>query len=339
MSIRVPYEEMKQVIFQAMRNAGLPEDKAEILAEIHTQSSRDGVESHGLNRIPSFLGYVRKGYINVNGSPSLVKAYGAVEHLDGNMGPGVTNALYAADRAAALAREHGIGLVTIRNTNHWMRGGTYAYRMAEQGLVGICWINTESCMPMWGSDVQSVGNNPFCIGVPREKGPIVLDMAMSQYAYGKLGVYELAGKETEYPCGYDEAGNVTCDPGAVIRSRRIMPTGYWKGSSMAIVLDLAAVMMAGGRSGIDMDAEHLGSCIGSSQIFIAYEPAMFGDADALARKVEARIEAVHKAHPITEGRTVQCPGEGTMCRRADSMAHGIRADETVWEEMRRLAGV
>ena len=80
--------------------------------------------------------------------------------------------------------------------------------------MGMSWINTESCMPLWGSDEPSVGNNPFCMAIPREDGPIVLDMAMSQYAYGKLGVYRLAGKQLPYPGGFDKDGNLTSDPGS-----------------------------------------------------------------------------------------------------------------------------
>ncbi len=99
----------------------------------------------------------------------------------------------------ALAKEHGIGCVALKNTTHWMRGGSYAWQAAQAGFIGISWTNTESCMPMWGSKVPGVGNNPFCIAIPRKSGPIVLDMAMSQYAYGKLGVYRLAGKQPAFP--------------------------------------------------------------------------------------------------------------------------------------------
>ena len=73
----------------------------------------------------------------------------------------------------------------------------------------MSWINAESCMPLWGSDKRSVGNNPFCMAIPREDGPLILDMAMSLYAYGKLGVYRLAGKQLPYPGGFDKDGNLT----------------------------------------------------------------------------------------------------------------------------------
>jgi len=81
------------------------------------------------------------------------------------MGIGITNALFASNRAMELAKEHGIGCVALRNTTHWMRGGTYAWKMAEAGFVGISWINGESCMPLWGSDETGVGNNPFCMAI------------------------------------------------------------------------------------------------------------------------------------------------------------------------------
>ena len=121
---------------------------------------------------------------------------------------------------------------------------------------------------------HAVANGLPVVAVPRDEGPIVLDMAMSQYAYGKLGVYRLAGKQLPFPGGYDRDGNLTSDPGAIEDSMRILPMGYWKGSGMAIVLDLAAAILSDGRSGSDMDAEGRGSCTGCSQIFIAMDPGI-----------------------------------------------------------------
>ena len=195
MSRNVPFAEVKETIKKALINAGLSEEQAETCAEIHAESSADGVESHGLNRVPRFVEYVQKGWVDPGAKPELIRQRGGVEIYDGHLGIGITNALFAEERAVALAREHGIGMCALRNTTHWMRGGTYAWKMAEAGFVGISWINTESCMPLWGSDEKSFGNNPFCMAVPRDEGPIVLDMAMSQYAYGKLGVYRLVGKQ------------------------------------------------------------------------------------------------------------------------------------------------
>ena len=184
---------------------------------------------------------------------------------------------------------------------------------------------------------MSVGNNPLCIGIPRDGSPVVLDMAMSQYAYGKLGVYELAGKQTEYPCGFDEEGKMTYDPGAVLKTKRIMPTGYWKGSGLALALDLAGTMMSCGKCTHEISEPRDGSCGGCSQIFITYDPNLFGDYDEVLKKTEARVAAVNAAHPSDPSRPVQWPGEGTAKRRAKSKERGVTANEKVWEEVCRLA--
>ena len=337
MSIKIPYDQVKETVKKAFLNLGLSEEQAEVCATIHTKSSADGVESHGLNRIPRFVEYVQKGWVDLNGKPELVGAKGAVENYDGHLGIGITNAIFCADRAAELAKEHGIGCVALKNTTHWMRGGTYAWRMAEAGFVGMSWINTESCMPLWGSDEPSVGNNPFCIAIPREEGPVVVDMAMSQYAYGKLGVYRLAGKELPYPGGFDKDGNLTSDPGAIEDSKRILPTGYWKGSSMALALDMAAALMANGKCGTDLDNEGQGSCTGCCQIFIAYDPYLFGGKEEAQAMLERRVDAVHAAHPEKEGRTVRFPGESTVLRREESMKNGVNVDEQIWAQVEALA--
>ena len=123
MSIRVPYETVKSTVTQAFLNLGLSQEKAEKCAEIHTESSLEGIESHGLNRVPRFAEYVQKGWVDINAEPELVGAKGAVENYDGHLGIGTLNATFCMDRAVALAKEHGIGCVALKNTTHWMGGG------------------------------------------------------------------------------------------------------------------------------------------------------------------------------------------------------------------------
>ena len=333
MSLKIPYLTLKEKIKQALLNAGLTDEQAEICAEVHTQSSADGIESHGLNRVPRLIEYINKGWINLHGKPTLTGAKGAVENYDGNLGLGIINAIFCTDRVMELARIHGIGCVALKNTTHWMRGGTYAWRMAESGFAGICWTNTESCMPLWGSDEEGVGNNPFCIAIPREDGPVVLDMAMSQFSYGKIGVYRLKGEQLPYPGGFDVNGNLTTDPGTIEKTRRILPAGYWKGSGMAIALDLAAALMANGNSGSDMDERNQGSCTGCCQIFIAYDPYLFGIKAEIQKMLNRRIEAVHSSHPEHKNGKISYPGERTLAARKKSNLEGIEVNEKIWNQV------
>lgn len=338
MSIRVPFDTVKETVTKAFLNLGLTQEQAEDCAAIHAGSSLDGIESHGLNRVPRFAEYVQKGWVDIKAKPELVKAKGAVENYDGHLGIGVLNASFCAGRAVELAKEHGIGCVALKNTTHWMRGGTYAWQTARAGFIGISWTNTESCMPMWGSKEPGVGNNPFCIAIPRKDGPIVLDMAMSQYAYGKLGMYRLAGKQLPYPGGFDKDGNLTSDPCAIEDSQRILPTGYWKGTGMAIALDLAAAAMANGKTGAQLDREGQGSCTGCCQIFIAYDPYLFGEEEEIQEKLNDRVAAADATKPEREGVQVTCPGERTAATREKNLAEGVIVDELIWQQILDLAG-
>ena len=109
--VRVPYDKLKQDVKQIFLNLGLTEEKAEICTAVHIQSSADGVESHGLNRIPRFVEYVQKGWVNIKGEPQLAGAKGAVENYDGQLGIGITNALFCADRAVELAKNMGLAVL------------------------------------------------------------------------------------------------------------------------------------------------------------------------------------------------------------------------------------
>jgi 3-dehydro-L-gulonate 2-dehydrogenase len=331
--MRIPFEQVKAEIKRAMLNVGLTGEQAEICTQVHAESSRDGVYSHGLNRVPRFIDYVRRGWVDIKASPTLIKSCGCLENYNGNLGIGIINAKFAMNRATELAKEHGMGVIALKNTTHWMRGGTYAWEAANNGYMAICWTNTESCMPAWGAKNPCLGNNPFCIGIPRKGGNIVLDMAMSQYSYGKLQVTRLKGEQLPYPGGYDEDGNLTSDPGAVEQSRRILPAGYWKGSGLAIVLDLAAAILSNGSPTSEIDKIDKGSCGGCSQIFIVFNPHLFGTEAEIDRIIEETVIHVNSAQPVKEGGEVTFPGQRTVNTREENIEKGILADEAVWNEV------
>ena len=118
---------------------------------------------------------------------------------------------------------------------------------------------------------------------------------------------------------------------------RILPTGYWKGSSLAIALDLAAAAISNGLCGSDMDANNNGSCTGCSQIFIAIDPYMFGDKNEIQNMLNRRVKIADNAHPIDSSHPVKCPGESTVERRRKSMKDGVQVDDSIWEQVCALA--
>ncbi|MBK5240360.1 3-dehydro-L-gulonate 2-dehydrogenase [Clostridium sp.] len=334
--MRIPFEQMYAEIKRVMIKAGLTEEQAQICAKVHTESSRDGVYSHGLNRVSKFIDYVNKGWVDIKATPTLVKSCGCMENYDGNMGIGILNAKFAMNRAIELAKENNIGIVTLRNTTHWMRGGTYAWDAANDGFLSICWTNTESCMPAWGSKVPCVGNNPLCIGIPRKAGNIVLDMAMAQYSYGKLQITSLKGEQLPYVGGFDSAGNLTTDPDSIEESMRVLPIGYWKGSGLAILLDMVGAILSNGMPTSELDNVGKGGCGGCSQIFITINPHTFVTEEEINNILESTINHLSTAEPIEDDGKVYYPGQRTVKTREDSLENGIVADETVWNEICNL---
>lgn len=334
---RIAFADLKQTILQTFLNAGMSPQDAETCAQIHTESTADGVTSHGINRVPRFVDFIRKGYVALGAKPQPVKQFGALEVWDGQRAPGVLNALFATERAMHVAAEQGIALIGLRNTNHWMRGGSYGWHAANRGFVLIAWTNTESCMPAWGGKDPRLGNNPFIMAAPRQGAPVVLDMAMSQYSYGKLQVTRLKGERLPYPGGFDAEGHLTDDPGPIEQSQRILPMGMWKGSGFAILLDLLAAILSEGLPTNGIDALHSGSCVGCSQVFIAVDPRKLGGAAAAQTVADSIVDYVHASTPDENGRSADYPGEGAIRRRESSMREGMDVDDTVWTEVQALA--
>ncbi len=335
---RIAFDEMRDTIARAFTNAGMSEDKALEAARVHAESSRDGVYSHGLNRVPRFVEYLEKGWVDADAEPALVRAMGPMEVYDGQRGPGILNALAATDRALDLAATHGLAVVALRNTTHWMRGGAYGWRAAERGKILLAWTNTESCMPAWGARDTRLGNNPLVMAVPCGEGPVVLDMAMSQYSYGKLQTTRLKGEDLPYPGGFDDDGTLTTDPAAIEASRRILPAGFWKGSGLAIMLDMLAAILSEGSATHDIDRIDQGSCTGCSQVFIAFDPDRLGTSEHLDRVVTGLVEYVNASSPADPDRPVTYPGQNTKATRKDHHENGILVDDDIWGEVVALAG-
>jgi 3-dehydro-L-gulonate 2-dehydrogenase len=335
--MRVPYDELKNEIQRVFMAAGLPGEKAEICARIHADSSRDGIYSHGADRVVRFVEYLKKGWVHAGAEPSPEKAVGALEVYNGNLGPGILNALFCTGRGMALAERFGIALVGIHNTTHWMRGGTYGLHAARRGFVAIAWTNTESCMPPWGGMECRLGNNPFVMAAPVEGGePLLLDMAMTQYSYGKLQTIRLAGKQLPFPGGFDEKGELTRDPGSIEATMRALPIGFWKGSAFSFMLDVLGAVLSDGIAAADIDQVGKGSCGGASQVFIIIKPdhcTEAGKAAGIIRKAQEYI----KTSALAEGTgDIHWPGEGTLRSRRENTDQGVFVADSVWAAIRAL---
>nr|MDQ6901973.1 Ldh family oxidoreductase [Bacteroidota bacterium] len=140
--ILIPAKDMQETFTNILLKHNFTTERAVQCAKVFTETSVDGIYTHGVNRFPRFVQYIKEGYVNVNAVPTRENKFGGMEQWNGNLGPGILNALHVTDTVISLASEFGIGCVAIKNTNHWMRGGTYGWRAAKAGYVFIGWTNT-----------------------------------------------------------------------------------------------------------------------------------------------------------------------------------------------------
>ena len=329
--MRVKAEDMKTLFRSILVNCGMVRSKAEICARIFTENSLDGVYTHGVNRFPRFVRYIKKGYVDVDAEAEKVSSAGSLEQWNGHLGPGILNALTATKRAMTMASESGMGCVALANTNHWMRGGTYGWKAAKAGFVFIGWTNALKSMPAWGAVDVRLGNNPLVLAVPYKDEAIVLDMALSQYSVGRLEAAAPKGDKLPLPGGYNTGGELSVDPQDILDSGRTLPIGYWKGAGMALLFDLIAAILSGGDTTVQISQRP--AEIALSQVFIAFDPRQLSTSGSVGNTVSQVIDDLHQSVPATKKDEILFPGESVLRRREENSRLGIPVNERVWEEI------
>jgi 3-dehydro-L-gulonate 2-dehydrogenase len=328
--LRIPFPEVAATLAGILVRIGFEPNRAEHCARLFAETTRDGVYSHGIERFPRFLDTIRIGSVDIHATPERVQQFSALERWDGRRGPGNLNAWTAMARAIELSGDHGIGCVALANTNHWMRGGSYGWQAADAGVIGLCWTNTLANLPPWGSSVAALGNNPLIIAVPRPAGHVVLDMAMSQFSYGALATYQQKGELLPVDGGFDAEGHLTRDPAAIEASQRPLPIGYWKGSGLAMMLDMVAALLSGGLATHQIPIDPVKET-GLSQVFLALSLAKLQPAEESARAADAIVESL-----LASGASVRYPGRQVLKTRAENLALGLPVREELWNDLRRL---
>ncbi len=329
---RITVDELYQEFKRVLAKAGFSEARSAACARIFADNTRDGVFSHGINRFPVFVDYICRGIVDVHAEPSLVHAAGAFERWDGNRGPGPLNAQFCMGRAIEVARTNAVGVVALRNTNHWMRAGAYGLQAADADCIGICWTNTTALIPPWGGVEPKLGNNPLVICVPNQPDHVLLDMSISQFSFGRLAIAQQSGERLPVPGGFDESGELTDIAADIIRSRRPLPIGYWKGSGLAMLLDCVVSVLAAGEATSQISQRQDETNV--SQVFIAIDLSQTGgDETGTVRQI---IDYLHSAQTLDSGDKVTFPGERTAERRRKHLAEGISVDSKLWQKIREM---
>ena len=187
-------------------------------------------------------------------------------------------------------------------------------------------------MPAWGATDNRLGNNPFVLAVPYKDEAVVLDMATSQYSYGKMELAKMKGEKLGVSGGYDASGALTNDPATILQTRRPLPVGYWKGAGLTLLLDILATILSGGLSTADINAKGIEY---ASQVFIVIDISKLGNHTAIPQLVNNIIIDYLGSLPENNSKII-FPGQQVLATRKQNMAQGIPVFTSVWDEIQLL---
>jgi LDH2 family malate/lactate/ureidoglycolate dehydrogenase len=228
-----------------LKCVGVTENDAKTIADSLVLANLRGVDSHGVARLPAYVERVAKGLIDPLGPIEVVREYGATALIDAHNNFGQIAAMRATNLAAEKARRFGVASVGVRNSNHFGMAAYYALKLTGQKLIGVILSNGPPAIAPWGGKKPMVGTNPMCIGFPADKNDaIVLDMATSTVARGKIRLAALKGERIPESWAFDDEGNLTSDPTAALRGS-LAPIGGPKGYGLALSLDIIGGLVMG----------------------------------------------------------------------------------------------
>ncbi len=332
--MRVTFETLNAEFYRVLIDRRVPDDQATQCARLFSEATRAGIQSHGINRFPRFIEQLEAGDIIPDAQAELINSLGVIEQWDAKQSIGNVTAERMMNQALDIATKSGLGVVAVKNANHWMRGGAYGYQAAEQGFIGICFTNTVAVMPPWGGKDSRIGTNPLIIAIPGN--PITMvDMSMSMFSYGQLEMHRLAERPLAVDGGFDDNGNPTKDPATLEKNRRILPMGYWKGSGLSIVLDMLATLLSGGLSVAEITEEQSDeTCV--SQVFMAIDVDQLISRGERDEKLQRITDFVTAAQQDESGAAIRLPGQNYAKTIEHSMTLGIEVDSSVWQRLTSL---
>ena len=340
------YEQLNQLCNDAFQKFGFNADEAKTITDVLLLSDVYGIESHGMQRMYRYYKSIQKGMIDINAKGDVVFETPVSAVIDGHDGMGQVIGRKAMEMAIEKAKTTGIGMVVVRNSNHYGIAGYYAKLACEQGLIGLSCTNTNPIMvPTYGRTAM-LGTNPIAVAMPAEPYPFFFDASTTVVTRGKLEVYNKAGKELHDGWALNKDGHPSNDAADVLgniaahKGGGIMPlggstedTGSHKGYGWAMVCELFSSILSMGTTS---DQTGKGGKGGICHGFMAINPGIFGDAEGIKAHLSAYLEALRNA-PKADGQTrIYTHGEKEVEAQARLMAEGIPVNDNTMVEVLEL---
>ena len=333
----VDWQALKAYCSKLMQTQGVPEDEAEIVADHLVEAELYGVSSHGVSRTSIYLKRLKEGVVNPKWSYQVEQEHAATVQWNACNSMGMVTGVKAMERCIEKARESGCCFITVSHSNHFGMAGYYARMAAQQGMIGVCGTNAPPNIAPWGSYKAYVGTNPLAIAAPRHGEPVLLDMAPSVVAMGKVILAAKLGKSIPEGWAITADGYPTTDPNLGMKGT-VLPIGGPKGYGLSLFMDILCGLLSGAEFG-----PYLGNMWNDfvnpqnvGHIFFAADITKFTDLETFKDRLE-KMAADIKALPKNPGvDQIFLPGEVELGRKKTAVEQGIQLSDVVYDELVEL---
>ncbi|HEX3862007.1 MAG TPA: Ldh family oxidoreductase [Stellaceae bacterium] len=337
---RVPAAVLTRFIADAYRAVGIAAAEADRAAALMAASDISGADGHGVFRLPQYIKRIKAGGMNTTPDIRVIRQARATAVVDGDNGLGSLVVSRAVEEAIALARDNGVGWVGVRRGNHAGAAAVYASMPLAHDMIGLYFaVGNANHLPPWGGIDMLLSTNPVAIAVPAlEEPPLVLDMATTVAAYGKVKVAAQQGKTMPEGWMIDRQGAPLTDPN---RSDDgfLLPIGGYKGAALALMFGLLAGTLNGAANGedvVDFNKDDT-TPTNTGQAICVIDIKTFGDPVAFKRQVDAVIRQLHGSALLPGFDRIRLPGEDRHARIAEREAEGIPIPPTLRDALDRMA--
>lgn len=331
---------------QVLQACGARPGHARTTADALVAADLCGIDSHGVARLPAYVKRLRTGATATTGEPHVVVsgAVAATVHGSNLLGPVV--ARYAMDQAIERARSLGVGMVAVRESNHFGIAGHYARMALDKGMVGVASTNAGPRVSPTGAARPFLGTNPLSVAVPSAEPALVVDMATSAVATGKLELARRAGAVIPEGWGVDASGRDTCDPMSLEGGGWLLPLGSFghlsshKGFALGLLVEVFAGVLGGGPYGPGVQNLVFTAANGPARVghfFAAVDPACFGEPRAFTSSVSQLLSDLRALPPSDPAAPVVTPGEPELRCEQRRRREGIPLTHAVLESLQALA--
>ncbi|KON69549.1 ureidoglycolate dehydrogenase [Peribacillus butanolivorans] len=330
-TVTIQAEEAKQLVIKKLTEAGLGEGNAGKIAEVLVHADLRNVNSHGVLRTEHYINRLQAGGINPDAQISFQSSGPVTGVVDGDDGFGHVIGEVAMDHAIEMARNNGVGMVTVVNSSHCGALSYFVQKATDAKLIGIAMSHTDKIVVPFGGKTSFLGTNPIAYGVPtKTKKPFILDMATSNVALGKILQAREEGKAIPEGWGVDGNGATVTDPNKVVS---LSTFGGPKGYGLSVIVDVFSGLLAGAAFG-----PHIGKMYDDLEkkrklghYFCVINPSFFTDSDLFLEQMDRMIEELQQVQPAPGFDRVYVPGEIEQLHEERNLVQGITIASSVYE--------